>query len=95
MNNKAEFMNELRNEELEKVTGGAEFKVYFDVILADAGASKIGVIKVVKEITGLGLKESKALVDDTPSRIAEGVLEEQALDYKYRLECAGAKVELK
>ena len=64
---KVEFMNELRNEELEKVTGGADYKVYFDVILAYAGASKIGVIGVVKEITGLGLKESKALVDDAPS----------------------------
>ena len=87
--------NELRNEELEKVTGGADFKEYWDVILSYAGASKMGVIRVVKEITGLGLKEVKALVDDAPSRIAEGVSEAQALDYKYRLESAGATVELK
>ncbi len=92
---KKEFVNELRNEELEKVTGGADIKVYFDVILSDAGTSKIGVIKVVKEITGLGLKESKALVDAAPSRIVAGVSEARANEVKHLLESAGAKVELK
>jgi large subunit ribosomal protein L7/L12 len=67
----------------------------FDVILADAGASKINVIKVVREITGLGLKEAKALVDEAPKPIKEGVAKEEAEQIKAKLEEAGAKVELK
>jgi len=67
----------------------------FDVILADAGASKLNVIKVVREITGLGLKEAKALVDEAPKPIKEGASKEEADDIKAKLEEAGAKVELK
>lgn len=67
----------------------------FNVVLADAGASKIGVIKVVRELTGLGLKEAKDLVDGAPSTIKEAVSKETAEEYKTKLEEAGAKVELK
>ncbi len=74
--------------------GGAE-KSEFDVVLADAGASKLGVIKVVREITGLGLKEAKALVDGAPGTVKEAVAKEEAEGMKAKLEEAGAKVELK
>ncbi len=74
--------------------GGAE-KSEFDVILADAGASKLGVIKVVRELTGLGLKEAKALVDGAPGTLKEAVAKEEAESMKAKLEEAGAKVELK
>jgi len=67
----------------------------FDVILAEAGASKINVIKVVREITGLGLKEAKDLVDGAPKPIKEKVSKEEAEGIKEKLEAAGAKVELK
>ena len=67
----------------------------FDVILADAGASKLNVIKVVREITGLGLKEAKELVDGAPKTIKEAVAKEEAEDLKAKLEEAGAKIELK
>ncbi len=67
----------------------------FEVILADAGASKLNVIKVVRELTGLGLKEAKALVDEAPKTIKEGASKEEADDIKAKLEEAGAKVELK
>ena len=83
------------------VDGGAaaapaeEEKSEFDVILVDAGASKMGVIKVVKDITGLGLKESKALVDGAPKPIKEKVSKADAEDIKKKLEDAGAKVEVK
>lgn len=73
----------------------AEEKSEFDVILANAGASKMGVIKLVKEITGLGLKEAKALVDEAPKPIKEGVSKADAEDIKKKLEEAGASVELK
>ena len=73
----------------------AEEKSEFDVVLADAGASKLGVIKVVREITGLGLKEAKALVDGAPNTIKEAVAKEEAESMKAKLEEAGAKVELK
>ncbi|PWL63204.1 MAG: 50S ribosomal protein L7/L12 [Oscillospiraceae bacterium] len=73
----------------------AEEKTEFDVILAEAGASKMGVIKLVKEITGLGLKEAKELVDNAPKAIKEGVSKADAEDIKKKLEDAGAKVELK
>ena len=67
----------------------------FDVILANAGASKINVIKVVREITGLGLKEAKALVDEAPKPVKEKVSKEEAEQNKSKLEEAGATVELK
>ena len=73
----------------------AEEKSEFDVILADAGASKLGVIKVVRELTGLGLKEAKALVDGAPGTLKEAVAKEEAESMKAKLEEAGAKVELK
>ena len=73
----------------------AEEKTEFDVVLADAGASKMGVIKLVKEITGLGLKEAKALVAEAPKTIKEGASKADAEEIKKQLEEAGAKVELK
>ena len=75
--------------------GAAEEKSEFDVVLADAGASKMNVIKIVKNITGLGLKEAKAAVDGAPSTIKEAVPAEEAQKIKAELEEAGAKVELK
>ena len=74
---------------------GAAEKSEFDVVLADAGASKLGVIKVVREITGLGLKEAKALVDEAPKTLKEAVAKDEAEGMKAKLEEAGAKVELK
>ena len=73
----------------------ADEKSEFDVILADAGASKLNVIKVVRAITGLGLKEAKELVDGAPGTIKEAVAKEEAEKMKADLEEAGAKVELK
>ena len=73
----------------------ADEKTEFDVILAEAGANKMAVIKLVKEITGLGLKEAKALVDEAPKPIKEGAAKADADDIKAKLEEAGAKVELK
>ena len=73
----------------------AEEKSEFDVILTSAGASKMGVIKLVKDITGLGLKEAKALVDGAPKTIKEGASKADAEEIKKQLEEAGAKVELK
>ena len=73
----------------------AEEKSEFDVILKDAGASKINVIKAVREATGLGLKEAKALVDGAPAPVKEGVSKADAEDIKGKLEAAGATVELK
>ncbi len=73
----------------------AEEKTEFDVVLADAGAQKIGVIKVVREITGLGLKEAKELVDGAPKNVKEAVSKEEAESIKAKLEEAGAKVEIK
>lgn len=75
--------------------GGAAEQTEFDVILANAGASKINVIKIVREITGLGLKEAKALVDGAPAPIKEGVGKEEADEVKAKLEEAGASVEVK
>ena len=75
--------------------GAAEEKSEFDVVLADAGAAKLGVIKVVRELTGLGLKEAKALVDGAPGTVKEAVAKEEAESMKAKLEEAGAKVELK
>ena len=73
----------------------AEEKSEFDVVLTEAGASKMGVIKLVKEITGLGLKEAKDLVDGAPKPLKEGVSKEDADAIKAQLEEVGAKVELK
>ena len=73
----------------------ADEKTEFDVVLADAGASKLNVIKVVRAITGLGLKEAKELVDGAPGTIKEAVAKEEAEKMKAELEEAGAKVELK
>ena len=72
-----------------------EEKTEFDVVLTNAGDKKIGVIKVVRGITGLGLKEAKAKVDELPSTIKEGASKEEAEDIKKQLEDAGATVELK
>ena len=73
----------------------AEEKTEFDVVLTNAGAGKINVIKAVREITGLGLKEAKALVDGTPAPVKEGVSKEDADAIKAKLEEAGASVEVK
>jgi len=73
----------------------AEEKTSFDVILQSAGDKKVQVIKVVREITGLGLKEAKALVDGTPAPVKEGVTKEEAEQIKAKLEEAGATVEVK
>ena len=73
----------------------AEEQTEFDVILKAAGGSKLAVVKLVKELTGLGLKEAKGLVDDAPSAIKEGVTKDEAEGLKSSLEEAGAEVELK
>ena len=73
----------------------AEEKSEFDVVLKSAGASKLAVVKLVKELTGLGLKEAKGLVDEAPSTIKEGVSKDEAEGLKSSLEEAGAEVELK
>ena len=73
----------------------AEEKTSFTVVLKSGGASKINVIKVVREITGLGLKEAKAVVDEAPKPVKEGVSKEEAEDLKKKLTDAGAEVELK
>jgi large subunit ribosomal protein L7/L12 len=73
----------------------AEEKTEFNVILADAGANKINVIKEVRAITGLGLKEAKDLVEGAPKPVKEGVNKDEAAKLKAQLEGAGAKVEVK
>ena len=75
--------------------GGGEEKSEFDVILTAAGASKLAVVKLVKELTGLGLKEAKELVDGAPKPLKEGVAKDEAEALKKQLEEAGASVELK
>ncbi|MCO4293881.1 50S ribosomal protein L7/L12 [Solitalea sp. MAHUQ-68] len=83
------------------VAGGAaaaaveEEKTSFDVILADAGGQKLAVVKLVKDLTGLGLKEAKDLVDGAPKPLKEGVAKDEAEALKKQLEEAGAKVEIK
>ena len=79
------------------VGGGdaAAAKTTFDVILVEAGAAKLGVVKVVKDLTGLGLKEAKDLVDGAPKAVKEGIAKEEAESIKKALEEAGAKVEVK
>jgi len=73
----------------------AAAKTSFDVILVEAGPAKLGVVKIVKDLTGLGLKESKDLVDGAPKPLKEGVSKEEAESLKKQLEEAGAKVEIK
>ena len=77
--------------------GAAAFeeKTSFDVVLKAAGANKLAVVKLVKELTGLGLKEAKDLVDGAPNNVKEGAAKAEAEDLKKRLEEAGAEVELK
>ncbi|WP_297193959.1 50S ribosomal protein L7/L12 [uncultured Campylobacter sp.] len=75
--------------------GGAEEKTEFNIVLTDSGAKKIEVIKVVRALTGLGLKEAKDAVEQTPSTLKEGVSKADAEEAKKQLEAAGAKVELK
>ena len=74
---------------------GGEEKTEFDVVLTSAGAAKLKVVKAVKELTGLGLKEAKELVDNAPSNIKEDVAKDEAEGFKASLEEAGAEVELK
>lgn len=76
-------------------TGGVEEKTDFSVVLVEAGANKINVIKVVREITGLGLKEAKDATEKTPHTLKEGVNKDEAETFKKKLEEAGAKVEIK
>ena len=73
----------------------AAVKTTFDVMLLEAGGAKLGVVKVVKDLTGLGLKEAKDLVDGAPKAIKEGIAKEEAESMKKALEEAGAKVEIK
>ena len=75
--------------------GGAEAQTEFDVVLSAAGDKKVNVIKAVRAATGLGLKEAKALVDEAPSAVKEGVSKDEAEEVKKQLEEAGATVELK
>ena len=75
--------------------GGAEEKSEFDVILTAAGAAKLAVVKAVKELTGLGVKEAKEIVDGAPGPVKEGVAKDEAEALKKQLEEAGAEVELK
>lgn len=75
--------------------GGAEEKAAFDVVLTSPGGAKLAVVKLVKELTGLGLKEAKELVDSYPKAIKEGVAKDEAEGLKKQLEEAGAEVELK
>jgi len=75
--------------------GGADEKSEFDVILTSAGAAKLAVVKAVKELTGLGLKEAKEIVDGAPGPVKEGVAKDEAEALKKQLEEAGAEVELK
>ncbi len=75
--------------------GGAEEQTEFDVILTAAGQSKLAVVKLVKELTGLGLKEAKGIVDSAPAPIKEGISRDEAEGLKASLEEAGAEVELK
>lgn len=73
----------------------AEAQTEFDVVLTDAGANKVAVIKVVRAVTGLGLKEAKDAVDGAPATLKEGVSKEEAEKIKAELEAAGAKADLK
>ncbi|KGN79121.1 50S ribosomal protein L7/L12 [Porphyromonadaceae bacterium COT-184 OH4590] len=76
-------------------TAAVEEKTSFDVVLKSAGANKLAVVKLVKELTGLGLKEAKDIVDAAPSKVKEGVSKEEADELQKQLTGAGAEVELK
>ena len=78
-----------------EAAGGAEEKDEFDVELTDVGPNKVKVIKVVREVTGLGLKEAKDLVDGAPKMVKEGAAKAEAEDIKAKLEAEGAKITLK
>jgi len=78
-----------------EAAAAAEEKDEFDVVLTSSGEKKVNVIKVVRALTGLGLKEAKALVDEAPSSVKEGASKAEAEDFKKQLEEAGATVELK
>ena len=80
---------------MRKSHGGAAEKSEFDVVLADAGSNKIAVIKVVRDVTGLGLKEAKELVDGAPKTVKEAVAKDEAEAMKAKFVEAGATVELK
>ncbi len=75
--------------------GGAEEKSSFDVVLVSPGGAKLAIVKLVKELTGLGLKEAKEVVDSAPKAVKEGVAKDEAEALKKQLEEAGAEVELK
>jgi len=75
--------------------GGAEEQTEFDVVLKAPGGSKLAVVKLVKELTGLGLKEAKALVDGAPTEVKQGLPKDEAEGLKKQLEEAGAEVEIK
>ena len=77
------------------MVAGAEEQTEFDVILKAAGGSKLAVVKLVKELTGAGLKEAKEIVDGAPAPLKEGVAKDEAEALKAQLEAAGAEVELK
>ena len=80
---------------IEPAAAAAEEKTSFDVVLKAAGANKLAIVKLVKELTGLGLKEAKDMVDSAPSAIKEGIAKADAEALKKQLEEAGAEVELK
>ena len=82
-------------EQLVNLGGGEEEQTEFDVVLKSAGQKKIAVIKEVRGITGLGLKEAKELVDNAPNAVKEGIAKAEAEEIKSKLEDAGAEVELK
>ena len=90
-----EAIEQMKVTELNELVKAAEEKTEFDVVLANAGASKVKVIKVVREVTGLGLKEAKDLVDNAPKTLKEGVSKEEAEEMKAKLEETGATVEVK
>ncbi len=91
------FAEQLVNLSVKEVNELAQIlkKSSFDVVLKAAGANKLKVIKLVKELTGLGLKEAKALVDEAPSKVKEGLAKAEAEGLKQQLEAEGAEVELK
>lgn len=91
--NRSDLSSELRNEELEKVYGGMDpSEIRFAVYLEETGPSLSGLVRVIKELNGIGLKEAKEIVDSAPSLVAENLTEDQALVYKSRMEATGARV---
>ena len=95
VNELAQILKEEYNIEPAAAGAAAEEKSAFDVVLKAAGANKLAIVKLVKELTGLGLKEAKDLVDGAPSNIKEGLAKAEAEALKKQLEEAGAEVELK